>query len=441
MKHAIVGSLTALLAGAGLALAQQQPDEALPRPRIVGAATAEAGPDQGGAPVPGPGYPGGDPGTAYGPPPSLLAPACGTQGPPTSCWAEGDYHLWWLKKNTFPTLLLAVPAAGVGAPGTASLAGGDSLDRELRNGGGLTLGTWLTEYQGFGLEGNFFIMEESSKSFSAAGTGAPGSASIVRPFFDVLAGRPAFAPVAVPGLVSGSASGETEGIHCDSGRFAGFGFDFIGNLCCDATCRLDFLVGYRYLTLDDRFGMTVVSVATDGIPLPNGQLINSVTDTINTSNRFNGFDIGLRGQWFCDCWMFKATAKVAFGATDQSTNLTGLTQSLSPADEPTRIGAGFLVRPSNQGGVSTEQFTVVPECDLAVGFMPCGWMRVTLGYSFLYWSSVVRTGNQVDLNINRLEVPSLVPVTGFQTTAPGQMRLHCSDFWAHGLNVGLEFRF
>ena len=35
MKHAIVGSLTALLAGAGLALAQQ-PDETLPPPRSAG---------------------------------------------------------------------------------------------------------------------------------------------------------------------------------------------------------------------------------------------------------------------------------------------------------------------------------------------------------------------------------------------------------------------
>src|SRR5581483_11447508 len=117
--------------------------------------------------------------------------------------------------------------------------------------------------------------------------------------------------------VSGSASGETEGIQCDSGRFFGVNFDFIGNICCDATCRYDFLIGYRYLQLDDRFAMTTSGLTSTGT-ITNGTISNivatdtTVTDRITTGNRFNGFDIGLRGQWFWDRWMLKATAKAAF---------------------------------------------------------------------------------------------------------------------------------
>jgi hypothetical protein len=283
-------------------------------------------------------------------------------------------------------------------------------------------------------------MESSNKSFLVGGNGAPGSPTLVRPFFDVLAGGPAFAPVSVPGLVSGSVAGQTEGIDCDSGRFAGAGVDFICNICCDPTCRWDFLLGYRYLTLQDRFGMTSTSVATDGVPLPNGSLVTSVSDSIDTTSRFNGFDIGLRGEWHCDCWIVKATAKIAFGATDEGVDLNGQTVSLTPTGGTVSSGSGFLVRPNNQGAHSSEDFAVVPEFDLTVAWQPCDWLRVNVGYNFLYWSSVARSGGQVDLHINRLAVPFLSQSETMQEPPPSTL-LRCTDFWAQGFNAGLEIRF
>ncbi len=442
MKHAIVGSLTALLAGAGLALAQQ-PDEALPRPRTLSAATNEVPADQAAAsavPIPpgGPGDPGG-----YGPPPAMLAPVCPGPGTPFRLWADGDYHLWWLKKNNFPTLLESLPAGG--APQV--LVGGDSLDRALRNGGGADLGAWFTDYQGFGIEGGFFVMESANKEFNFSGTGAAGSPIIVRPFFDVLSGQQAVLPIAAPGLFSGSATGATSSVQCDSGRFAGANIDFIGNIGCGPTGRFDFLIGYRYLTLDDRFGMESTTAATDGLLLAQGTAaLASITDRIDTSSRFNGFDVGLRGEWHWDRLLVRATAKVAFGASDENATLTGQTSLLSPptvafpAGIPTVAPGGFLVRPSNSGTTSTEQFAVVPELGLTLGYQVFDWMRFTVGYSFLYWSNVARSGDQVNLSINRLEVPALTAPTGFTPLQP-LATIHCTDFWAQGLNVGLEFRF
>jgi hypothetical protein len=438
MKLAIVGSLTALLAGAGLALAQQ-PDETLPRPRSSSAATSDVSADQpGSAPAFTYGF-GGDPGTVYGPPPSFRDPVCGSQGPPYKWWLEGDYDLWWLKRNNFPALLVSAPAAGAGAPGTVLLAGGNDLDRSLRNGGGLTLGGWFTDYQGFGIEGSFFVMETSNKSFAFGGPGATGTNSIVRPFFDVLAGGPGFAPVVVPGFVSGSAAGAAEGLDCDSGRFNSAGFDFIGNLCCDRDCRLDLLVGYRYFGLADRFGMSTTSVATTTVLLPNGALANSVTDRISTSDNFNGGEIGLRGEWHGDCWLIRATARVAFGATDEGADLSGSTFSLSPLGVPTVSNGGFLVRPSNAGSFSATDFAVVPQAELKVALRVCDWLRLTAGYTVLYWSNVARAGDQVNVAINRLEVPSLAPPTGFIAAQPATL-IKCSDFWAHGATVGIEVR-
>src|SRR5262249_20021941 len=262
---------------------------------------------------------------------------CGTRVYPFRYGIEGYYHLWWLKQNPFPPLLATLPPGGLGAAGTQVLAGGSDLDRATRNGGGLTLGGWFTEYQGFGIELGFFVMEASSKRFYVAAPSGAGAPIIVRPFFNVLTGSPGFALVSAPGLFSGSASGETEGVQCDSGRFAGANIDFIVNIFCDANCRFDFLTGYRYLTLDDRFSMTTNVAANNVVLLPSGNSIDNVTDRINTGNRFNGFDIGLRGQWFCDRWMIKATAKVAFGASDEGTDIQGLTSSITPAGVPSTV--------------------------------------------------------------------------------------------------------
>jgi hypothetical protein len=444
MKRAIVGSLTALLASAGLALAQT--DEQLPRPRPMAASGPLTGneltPEQlatlsGDVP---PGPPGDQAG--YGPPPTLLAPVCPGPGSPFRFWTEGDYHLWWLKKNTFPTLLEALPANG----GPAQvLVGGDSLDRSLRNGGGLTLGGWVTDYQGFGLEGGFFVMESANKEFTFSGNGGANSPTLVRPFLDATSGQASILPISAPGLFSGSTSGAAAGVQCDSGRFAGADIHAIGNITCGPNCRWDFLIGYRYLTLDDKFSMQSTTTAIDGLTLGNLQQVTSIADQINTSSRFNGADFGLRWYWYWDRLMLRANARVAFGASEENASLAGVTSMLSfpTAANPLGVAStgagGFLARPSNPG-TSTSQFAVVPEGDLTLVYQLCDWLRFTVGYSFLYWSNVARSGGQVNLALNRLEVPALSVPTGFAPPPP-LAQIHCTDFWAHGINVGLEFRY
>ena len=54
------------------------------------------------------------------------------------------------------------------------------------------------------------------------------------------------------------------------------------------------------------------------------------------------------------------------------------------------------------------------------------------GYNFMYWSNVVRPGDQIDRNIN----PNLAPVFGgtaggVGAAAPARLNRE-TDFWAHG---------
>jgi len=431
MKFAIVGSLTALLAGAGLALAQP-PVELLHAPRSLSASPSDAAVD----PAPpvlqaGPGMEMGDGSSP------IPAPSCGLDGVPYRYWIEGDYLLWWLKENRFPTLLSSgtVTSGGIlGVKGTVPLLGGDDLDRAERSGGRITLGGWITDYQGFGLEGSFFMLESRSRSFSVAGTGAPGSPVLAIPFFNVLAGRESALPIAFPGFESGTVSAATEGIQCDSGQLFGAEFHFLGNFCCTPDGRVDFLVGYRYLSLDDRFGMTENST------LGATGTTTSISDRFDSSSRFNGGQIGLRGDYRWDRFTARATATVAFGATDEGVTINGLTTTVVPGHGPVTQFGGLFALPSNSGTFSTEQFAIVPEVGLTLGYQACDWLRLTAGYSLLYWSSVVRSGDQINRNINVLEVPSIGGPLNAGAAAPAQTTLHCTDFWAQGISAGIELR-
>jgi hypothetical protein len=360
-----------------------------------------------------------------------MQPGCGLSAPcgdGGKCWIEGDYLLWWVKRNNFPPLVTTGIAPGngaIGQRGTEVLVGGDNLDSPQRSGGHFNFGGWATEYHEFGVEGGFFIMESSSRSFSL---GSTGNVLLARPFFNTVTGLEDSAIIAAPGVAIGNVAGDTEGIKCDSGRFMGADLHAIFNLCCAPNARLDFLIGYRYLTLDDRFGMTENQIS----PLLG---VVSITDRIDTDSRFNGGQIGLRGEYYCDRWLVRASGKVSFGESDNFVKIAGVTTVPGTED-----GFGFLARPSNSGEFHSSPFSVVPEVEVTLGYKVCDFVRLTLSYNFLYWSNVVRSGGQVDHAINPLEVPALNPLGGF-IAPPPSMVMHCTDFWATGFSVGLELRF
>ncbi len=89
--------------------------------------------------------------------------------------------------------------------------------------------------------------------------------------------------------------------------------------------------------------------------------------------------------------------------------------------------------------IAGSRFAVVPELGLNLGYQFTPVIRGFVGYNFIYWSDVVRPGQQIDLNVNRTFQPgSAIPRTG--ATVPG-FPFTGTDFWAQGLTVGLEFRF
>ena len=89
------------------------------------------------------------------------------------------------------------------------------------------------------------------------------------------------------------------------------------------------------------------------------------------------------------------------------------------------------------GTHDSQQFSLLPEIGFTLGYDLTSRLKATAGYTLLYWSNVARPGDQIDLNVDSRQFPP--PQTG--TFTKPEFALHTSDFWAQGLNLGLEYRF
>jgi hypothetical protein len=133
------------------------------------------------------------------------------------------------------------------------------------------------------------------------------------------------------------------------------------------------------------------------------------------------------------------TGKIALGDTHQTVDINGVTTITTPGGLATVRPGGLLALPSNTGHFSRDEFSVVPEGGVNVGYQATNNLRVYVGYTFLYCSNVVRPGDAIDLRVNSTGVPtSLVPPSG---PAAPVFTFRGSDFWAQGIVFGMELLF
>ena len=89
--------------------------------------------------------------------------------------------------------------------------------------------------------------------------------------------------------------------------------------------------------------------------------------------------------------------------------------------------------------MARDVFSVLPQLGVTGGYMLTDRLKMTLGYTFMYWSRVVRPGDQIDLEVN----PELIPsqsLTGDGLPARPQFVFRDTDMWVQGMNVGLEYQ-
>jgi hypothetical protein len=100
----------------------------------------------------------------------------------------------------------------------------------------------------------------------------------------------------------------------------------------------------------------------------------------------------------------------------------------------------LLAAGPNIGSFDRNKFSVVPEATFNVGYMVTPTLRAYVGYNFLYWTNVIRPGDQIDRVIDLSFVPNSptnVPASGLLRPQP---TFRQSDLVVQGVQFGMELR-
>lgn len=372
------------------------------------------------------------------------------------CWPQSvprfygraEYLLWFLRPADGPLLVTTAPAGSLGAlgsPGTQVLLDYEDLDEEFRQGGRFSLGYWFDNCRSAGIEGSVFFTGRRTESFGAD-SGALGI-PLFRPFFAVNPGIPALGNV--PGEFSQLVADNVTAVGRVDARnrsfFWGADVNYRRNVFCGCSYRVDGLLGFRYANLDEELNITedfvrLTPTVTATQVLPAGTRLQ-ISDFFGTRNDFYGGQVGAVGEYRWDRWVVDVRATIALGVNDQRLTIAGNQVVTLPGAAPQLFTGGLLAEPSNIGQFDRQPFSVLPEVTFNVGYQLTDSMKVYIGYDFLYWTNVIRPGDQIDRAIDVTQVPNFAPPG---TPPAGQTRpavlFRDTDFWAHGVNLGLEYR-
>jgi hypothetical protein len=375
--------------------------------------------------------------------PPIGAPAFPTTpgDPPATgqFWAGADYVLWYIRQNRLPPLVTSsAPAAGaILGPHTCVVVGNTPLPSQLQSGGRFLLGAWIDPAQTVGLElGALFVGSHTFNSVTGS-TGAPGTPAIGRPFFDVLTNKENAQLVAFPGLLAGLVQ-VTASTRLQGGEGNG-----AWNLYRSPVARVDALFGFRYFELVEGLGIGENLQVLPTTPLVGGTAFR-VSDEFHTNNRFYGGQFGVRGAYYWGSASLSVAGKLALGDVHQDVGINGSTLIVPAAGSGLAGGlqpGGLLALPTNIGRYQRDEFAFVPEFSINFGYWLTRSLRATVGYTLLYFTSVARPADQINRAVNPSLLPLNQPVAaGFGPAQPA-FAFHDSDFWAQGINFGLEFRY
>jgi hypothetical protein len=365
----------------------------------------------------------------------LFAPPTG--GPASDrLFFSAEYLLWWVNAPRIPELATTSVTGGDGFlsdPGTRLLLAPGAFGDTLRHGLRLRGGWWCDDAGKLGIDGSFFFTGRQTASAAFDSGTIP---TIARPFFAPNINGEFSELVAKPNFSTGTLTIDA------ASEFWGADINIRHALCRRCDFRHEVFVGYRFLSLKESLVVAESITALEDAPDPNipGTKL-FVQDSFRTKNRFHGGQIGglVERKW--GNVSLELRGSVALGATRQEVEIVGTQDRLIPGGQAERFnGGGLLAAGPNLGTFSQSKFSVVPEATLNLGYWVTPNAKAFVGYNVLYWSNVIRPGDQIDRVVNIQFVPN--PAMG---TPPSSVQrplptFRQSDLWANGLQFGLEFR-
>jgi hypothetical protein len=207
--------------------------------------------------------------------------------------------------------------------------------------------------------------------------------------------------------------------------------------------RYGLLVGGRFMSLCEKLLMEQVR---NQLPDVTGvSITEGITENFTTYNRFYGGQVGGVIETCLGRLQVQFITKVAMGVTNQTVKINGGDTLILPANpalglpNTTIIQSPYtlFVGPGNTGTHTRSEFTVIPEGQVNGGWMFNENVMLTFGYTFMWWSDVMRPGDQIDRVVNIQPVGDLTPILPLQPRYLG----HARSLWVQGLQVGLMLNF
>jgi hypothetical protein len=353
-------------------------------------------------------------------------------------WTQANYIHWWVRRDATPPLLTSGTTGIFGQNGTITQVGDGGISPKEFSGIQATFGLWRDPERLQSLELTGFWVGKNSRQY-AFSSDPSGSPLLAQP---ILAPGERALAIALPNNFAGSA--RVSSVM----DFHGVELNVARNLLRINGWSLDSIFGVRYAYLNDTLTMnqniTVLPGGAGTFPFNGGGqpaganiLIN---DSFNITNHFFGGQFGVRGDWAWCRFDLGFSAKVALGANSEVAIIDGFSALNVNGSRSGAVG-GVLAQPSNIGRHTSTVFGFLPELTASAGYQITPAIRVLCSYNFLYWNRIQRAGDQIDRRIDLTQVPTS---NTFNPAAPALRPSYESvrtEFWAQGVNVGIELKY
>lgn len=364
-----------------------------------------------------------------------------------SPWISIEYLHTWLEGRDAPPLVTTSPPGFEGVlPGARILFGGEELSGGRQPAAKLSFGGWFDPNERLGAVGSFFGVQTETAGFHAA-SDANGVPLLARPFFetDPLSqsgvGPASFLVAAqtnlgqIPFVLSGdiNAVSQTDVLGAEGYlRYL---------LYCAPGRRVDLIGGYQFSRVDDSL---LIDHRTNLTPQILGARVTA-DDLFQTQNKFHGGTLGLLGEYGQGPIVLSVLAKVGLGNMNEVVTIAGRSTVTDAGGFTSHFNSGILALPTNMGTHKQDKFAFIPEAEVKLTFKLTKNLEASVGYDFIYWSTLALAGEQIETNANGLPVVNSSqwfgnPLNPAGGNHPSLTEIKDSSLWLQGLSVGLTFR-
>ena len=107
-------------------------------------------------------------------------------------------------------------------------------------------------------------------------------------------------------------------------------------------------------------------------------------------------------------------AKVGLGNMNEVVTIAGQSALTDAGGFTSHYTSGILALPTNIGTYKQDKFAVIPEAEIKLNFKLTRNLEATVGYDFIYWSTLALAGEQIDTSWAICR--RLIPASGLAAT-------------------------